>query len=122
MEVVAKLNDLRMSPYKVRLVVDLVRGLNVVDGLAVLKNVQKKCSLYVEKLLLSAISNWEQKNGVLGTDYSLLITTIKVDGASMLKRLKPAPQGRGHRIRKRSCHITLVVSSFKNVVDDESKL
>jgi large subunit ribosomal protein L22 len=95
-----------------RLVADLVRGVNVNKALQILKFNTKEASLRLEKLLLSAISNWQAKNENLRMeDSGLYIQEIQVDSARMLKRLRPAPQGRAHRIRKRSNHVTLIVGT-----------
>ena len=108
----AKLNNCPTSPRKMRLVADLVRGMNVESALIELKFNPKEASRRLEKLLLSAISNWETKNEGKSIDQSdLFISEIKVDGGRMLKRIQPAPQGRAHRIRKRSNHVTLVIDS-----------
>ncbi len=105
---VAKLNGCPTSPRKMRLVADLVRGLEVEKALNILKFNSKEASINLEKLLLSAIANWQAKNEDESIeDAGLFIKTITVDSASMLKRLRPAPQGRAHRIRKRSNHVTL---------------
>ena len=112
MEAVAKLNDCPTSPRKMRLVVDLIRGERVEKALYILKFTNKEAAQRVEKLLLSAIKNWEAKNeGQRPEDSGLFVKTITVDCGRQLKRLRPAPQGRGHRIRKRSNHVTLVVDS-----------
>ena len=115
MEAVAKLNDCPTSPRKMRLVVDLIRGERVEKALYILKYTNKEAAQRVEKLLLCAIKNWEAKNeGQRPEDNELFVKTITVDGGRQLKRLRPAPQGRGHRIRKRSNHVTLIVDT-KNV-------
>lgn len=112
MEAIAKLNDCPTSPRKMRLVVDLIRGQKVENALHILKFNPKEASKRVEKLLLSAIANWQAKNeGVRMEDSDLYVKTVFVDGGRQLKRLRPAPQGRGYRIRKRSNHVTLVVDS-----------
>ena len=112
MEAIAKLNDCPTSPRKMRLVVDLIRGQKVENALHILKYNTKEASQRVEKLLLSAIANWQAKNeGVRMEESELYVKSIMVDGGRQLKRLRPAPQGRGHRILKRSNHITLVVAS-----------
>lgn len=112
MEAVAKLNNCPTSPRKMRLVVDLIRGERVEKALYILKYTNKEVAQRVEKLLLSAIKNWESKNeGMRPEDNGLFVKTIFVDGGRQLKRLRPAPQGRGYRIRKRSNHVTLVVDS-----------
>ena len=108
----AKLINCPTSPRKMRLVADLVRGMNVESALIELKFNPKEASRRLEKLLLSAISNWETKNEGKSIDQSdLFISEIKVDGGRMLKRIQPAPQGRAHRIRKRSNHVTLIIDS-----------
>ena len=111
----AKLNNCPTSPRKMRLVADLVRGERVEKALNILKFSQKEASNRLEKLLLSAIANWQAKNEDASIeDAELFIKEIRVDGGSMLKRLRPAPQGRAHRIRKRSNHVTLVVGANNN--------
>ena len=100
-----------------RLVADTIRGKNVDNALTILKFSQKEASLKLEKLLLSAISNWQSKNENNDIeDAQLFVKEIRVDSAGMLKRLRPAPQGRAHRIRKRSNHVTLVLGS-KNLIE-----
>ncbi|WP_242091666.1 50S ribosomal protein L22 [Aestuariivivens sediminicola] len=111
----AKLNNCPTSPRKMRLVADLVRGERVENALNILKFNQKEASARLEKLLLSAIANWQAKNEDADVETAeLFVKEIRVDGGSMLKRLRPAPQGRAHRIRKRSNHVTLVVGSNNN--------
>ena len=106
----AKLNNCPTSPRKMRLVADLVRGEDVYKALNILKFSPKHASRNLEKLLLSAINNWEQKNdGEDATEASLVVKSIHVDSARMLKRIQAAPQGRAHRIRKRSNHATLII-------------
>ena len=105
--VLAKLNNCPTSPRKMRLVADQIRGLNVDKALILLKHSTKDASIRLEKLLLSAISNWQIKHGNESSD--LIITRIFVDSGRMLKRMQPAPQGRAHRIRKRSNHVTIMV-------------
>ena len=106
----AKLNNCPTSPRKMRLVADLVRGEDVFKALNILKFSPKHASRNLEKLLLSAINNWEQKNdGEDATEASLVVKSIHVDSARMLKRIQAAPQGRAHRIRKRSNHVTLII-------------
>lgn len=108
----AKLNNCPTSPRKMRLVADLVRGLDVNIALDHLRFSSKEASGRVEKLLLSAIANWQVKNeGVRLEDSNLIIKEIFVDSARILKRLRPAPQGRAHRIKKRSNHVTLILDS-----------
>ncbi|WP_435137445.1 50S ribosomal protein L22 [Formosa sp. A9] len=111
----AKLNNCPTSPRKMRLVADLVRGEQVEKALNILKFSQKEASNRLEKLLLSAIANWQAKNEDASIeDAELIVKEIRVDGGSMLKRLRPAPQGRAHRIRKRSNHVTIVVGANNN--------
>ena len=113
---IAKLNNCPTSPRKMRLVADLVRGKQVELALAILRFNPKEASRNLEKLLLSAIANWEAKNEEANIEEAdLFIKEIRVDGGSMLKRLRPAPQGRAHRIRKRSNHVTMIVESNNNV-------
>ncbi|GGZ63024.1 MULTISPECIES: 50S ribosomal protein L22 [Mesonia] len=111
----AKLNNCPTSPRKMRLVADLVRGEDVEKALQILKFNNKEASLRLEKLLLSAIANWQMKNEDASVEEAeLFVKEIRVDGGAMLKRLRPAPQGRAHRIRKRSNHVTLVVGAKNN--------
>ena len=113
---IAKLNNCPTSPRKMRLVANLVRGKQVEMALAILKFNQKEASRKLEKLLLSAIANWEAKNEEANIEEAdLYIKEIRVDGGTMLKRLRPAPQGRAHRIRKRSNHVTMIVEANNNV-------
>jgi large subunit ribosomal protein L22 len=108
----AKLNNCPTSPRKMRLVADLVRGEQVNKALAILKFNPKEASRRLEKLLLSALANWQAKNDEGDIEKAaLFVKEIRVDSGSMLKRLRPAPQGRAHRIRKRSNHVTLVLGS-----------
>ena len=108
MEAIAKLNNYPTSPRKMRLLVDLIRGMKVEKALAVLEHNPKHPAVPLRKLVLSAISNWKQKNE--GADEStLIVKTIFVDGARVIKRMRPAPQGRGYRVRKRSNHVTVIV-------------
>jgi len=113
--VFAKLNNCPTSPRKMRLVADLVRGQKVERALNLLRFSSKEASRKLETLLLSAINNWQQKNeeGNL-EEAGLFIKEIRVDGGTMLKRLRPAPQGRAHRIRKRSNHVTIVLGAINN--------
>ena len=108
----AKLNNCPTSPRKMRIVADSVRGKNVDMALTILKFSQKEASNKLEKLLMSAIANWQAKNEDADVEQAnLFVKEIRVDSAAMLKRLRPAPQGRAHRIRKRSNHVTLVLGS-----------
>jgi len=111
----AKLNNCPTSPRKMRLVADLVRGQKAEHALNILKFSQKDASRKLEKLLLSAIANWQAKNEDASIeDAGLFVKEIKVDCGTMLKRLRPAPQGRAHRIRKRSNHVTIVLGAINN--------
>ena len=108
----AKLNNCPTSPRKMRLIADLIRGMEVEKALSELKHNPKEVSNRMEKLLLSALANWESKNeGKNMDEHNLYVSEVKVDGGRMLKRIQPAPQGRAHRIRKRSNHVTIVVDS-----------
>lgn len=110
MEAVAKLRNVPTSPQKMRMVADMIRGQKVTKALNILKFEARNGAQKLEKLLLSAISNWEQKNeGRKIEDADLYVKTIFVDGGAMIKRMRPAPQGRGYRVRKRSNHVTLIV-------------
>ena len=112
----AKLNNCPTSPRKMRLVADLVRGEKVERALNILKFSQKEASRRLEKLVLSAVTNWQSKNEDSDVESaSLFIKEIRVDGGTMLKRLRPAPQGRAHRIRKRSNHVTVVLGAKNNI-------
>ncbi len=122
MEAIAKLNNVPTSPRKMRLVADLVRGERVNNALSILKFEPRVGAAKLEKLLLSAIANWQNKNeDVQLEEADLFIKEIKVDSGKMLKRLRPAPQGRAHRIRKRSNHVTLVVDSLNEVVAEAAE-
>lgn len=112
---IAKLNDCPTSPRKMRLVADTVRGMGAFQALNVLKFSSREASVRLEKLLRSAIANWEAKNeGLRPEESDLIVRDVHVDGGRMLKRLQTAPQGRAHRIRKRSNHVTIIVDSAKN--------
>lgn len=115
----AKLNDVPTSPRKMRLVADMIRGMEVNKALSVLKFSTKEASGKMEKLLRSAISNWEQKTKQKAENGNLYVSGVYVDSARMLKRLRTAPQGRGYRIRKRSNHVTLFVDT-KNTNDNQN--
>lgn len=111
---IAILRNCPSSPRKMRLVADLIRGIEVNKALGILKFTKKEASIKLEKLLLSAIANWQAKNeGVRIDDTKLFVNEIFVDEGKMLKRVQPAPQGRAHRIRKRSNHVTIVVGEKK---------
>jgi large subunit ribosomal protein L22 len=120
MEAVAKLNNYPTSPRKMRLLVDLIRGMQVEKALAVLEHNPKHPAVPLRKLVLSAISNWKAKNEG-GDEGTLVVKTIMVDAARVIKRMRPAPQGRGYRVRKRSNHVTVVVD-IPGVGTKKSKL
>ncbi|MEZ5015701.1 MAG: 50S ribosomal protein L22 [Flavipsychrobacter sp.] len=112
MEAVARLRNYPTSPRKMRLLADLIRGMDVEKALNTLKFSTKHPSVPLEKLVLSAVANWGNKNeGIDVADANLYIKTIFVDGGRVLKRMQPAPQGRAYRIRKRSNHVTVIVDS-----------
>tara|TARA_B100000575_G_scaffold109809_1_gene87427 strand:+ start:83 stop:508 length:426 start_codon:yes stop_codon:yes gene_type:complete len=111
----AKLMKCPTSPRKMRLIADQIRGLDINIALNILKTDRKESSGKMEKLLLSCMANWKQKNKdktIENTD--LFIKEVYVDSARMLKRIQPAPQGRAHRIRKRSNHVTMIIDEVKN--------
>ena len=110
----AKLLNIPSSPRKMRLVVDMIRGVEVNRALGILKFSNKEAAARIYKLLLSAIANWEAKNERKADAGELYVSTVTVGCAPMLKRLRPAPQGRGYRIRKRANHVTLVVDTIDN--------
>ena len=114
----AKLNNVPSSPRKMRLVADMIRGMEVSRALGVLKFSNKEAAAKVEKLLRSAVANWEAKNERKADSGELFVSTINVDCSTTLKRMRPAPQGRGYRVRKRSNHVTLFVDT-KAVVKNE---
>lgn len=120
---IAALNNNPTSPRKMRLVADMIRGVEVNRALDILRFSTKEPSKKVEKLLLSAIANWQKKNEEARVEKSnLYVKEVFVDGGRMLKRLRPAPQGRGYRIRKRSNHVTIVLDSMvSNQEQTESK-
>jgi large subunit ribosomal protein L22 len=123
MEAVAKLKNYPTSPRKMRLLADLIRGMKVERALAVLEHNPKHPAVPMRKLVLSAISNWKQKNEG-GDEGQLVVKTIFVDGARTLKRMRPAPQGRGYRVRKRSNHVTVIVDDVNalKVVPKQTKV
>lgn len=109
---IAKLNNCPTSPRKMRLVADMVRGMDVDKAMFILRHSGKEASNRLEKLVLSATHNWAQKNEEANMDEAgLYIKEIRVDSARMLKRIQPAPQGRAHRIRKRSNHVTVILDA-----------
>ena len=112
MEAVAKLNNYPTGPRKMRLLADVIRGMEVEKALAILEFHPQHNAVPLAKLLKSAISNWEQKNnGASAADGNLVVKTVFVDGGRVLKRMRPAPQGRGYRVKKLSNHVTLIVDS-----------
>jgi len=118
MEAVAKLRNYPTSPRKMRLLADLIRGHKVERALAILEHNPKHPAVPLRKLVLSAINNWKQKNES-GDEGELVVKTVFVDGARTLKRMRPAPQGRGYRVRKRSNHVTLIVDVKNKFNADE---
>lgn len=122
MEAVAKLKNVPMSARKMRLVVDNIRGKDIDEALSILRFTKKEAAGWLEKLLMSAIANWEHKLGGLenAEDYDLYVKTTFCDEGSMLKRFRPAPHGRAHRIRKRTNHVTLIVENRVPVEQDET--
>jgi large subunit ribosomal protein L22 len=112
MEALAKLKNYPTGPRKMRLLADVVRGMEVEKALAILEHHPQHNAMPLAKLLKSAMNNWEQKNeGKSAADANLVVKTIFVDGGRVLKRMRPAPQGRGYRVRKRSNHVTIIVDS-----------
>jgi ribosomal protein L22, bacterial type len=114
----AKLNGVPTSPRKMRLVADMIRGMEAFRALGVLKFSNKEAAARIEKLLRSAIANWEAKNERKAEGGELYVSLINVDGGAMLKRMRPAPQGRGYRIRKRSNHVTLHVDTINKEIQN----
>ncbi|MGL5889934.1 MAG: 50S ribosomal protein L22, partial [Bacteroidia bacterium] len=110
---IARLNNVPTSPRKMRLVADLIRGQEVFKALNILRFTNKEAAGRLEKLLRSAIANYEKKSGSTAQADALFVQTVMVDSATMLKRISAAPQGRAHRIRKRSNHITLIIDEIK---------
>ncbi|PLX12726.1 MAG: 50S ribosomal protein L22 [Marinilabiliales bacterium] len=116
----AVLRNCPTSPRKMRLVADLIRGENVNRALDILKYTNKEAAQRMEKLVMSAISNWQQKNeGVRIEDSNLIVKDVYVDSARILKRLRPAPQGRAYRIRKRSNHVTVILGDLNKNITEE---
>lgn len=122
MEAVAKLTNCPMSARKMRLVVDNIRGKSVNEALNILKFTKKEASIWLEKVVLSAIANWEDKKDMAysAEDYDLHIKAAFVNEGTMLKRFRPAPHGRAHRIRKRLNHVTIVVENKVAIADDSN--
>lgn len=119
MEAVAKLKNVPMSGRKMRLVVDLIRGKSLDQALNILKFTNKEAAVWLEKLLLSAASNWEVKSGSSPEDFGVFVKAIYADEATVLKRFRPAPHGRAHRIRKRQCHVTLIVDNKVKIQEEQ---
>lgn len=121
MEAVAKLRNVPMSARKMRLVVDNIRGKSVDEALNILRFTKREAATWLEKLVVSAIANWENKlgNAENADDYKLVIKTAFVDEGTMLKRFRPAPHGRAHRIRKRTNHVTVIVENRIPVAADQ---
>lgn len=115
MEAVATLRNCPMSARKMRLVVDNIRGKSVDDAFGILKYTNKEAAVWLEKLLLSAVSNWANKHDNSPEDAGLFVKTAFVNGGPVLKRFRPAPHGRAHRIRKRMNHVTLIVENKNNI-------
>jgi large subunit ribosomal protein L22 len=116
----ARLNNCPTSPRKMRLVADQVRGQNIETALHILKSSPKEAATRLHKLLLSAIANWQAKNdGERIEEANLFVQSIYVDGGRMLKRVQPAPQGRAHRIRKRSNHVTMIIEAWEEIAEVE---
>ena len=120
MQAVAKLRNCPMSARKMRLVVDAIRGKKIDEALDILRYTKKEAAVWVEKVLLSAVANWEYKleGAESADDYNLFIQTALVDEGTMLKRFRPAPHGRAHRIRKRTNHVTLIVENQIELEND----
>ncbi len=123
MEAVAKLKNIPMSARKMRLIVDNIRGKEVTQALDILRYSKQEAAIWLEKLLLSAIANWEYKlgNGESADDFDLYVKTIFSDQGAQLKRFRPAPHGRAHRIRKHSNHVTIVVENRTPVDADQTE-
>lgn len=123
MEAVAKLKNYPTSPRKMRLLADLVRGMKVEKALAILEHNPKHPAVPLHKLIWSAVHNWKQNPKNEGGDESeLVVKTIFVDGARTLKRMRPAPQGRGYRVRKRSNHVTVILDVKGAVAETEPEV
>ncbi|GAB5539940.1 MAG: 50S ribosomal protein L22 [Salibacteraceae bacterium] len=117
---IASLRNCPTSPRKMRLVADLVRGMDVAKASAVLQFTKKHAARDLEKLLRSAISNFEQKSGERWEEADLIIKEISVDSGRMLKRIQPAPQGRAYRVRKRSNHVNMVLASMNSEINEKA--
>jgi len=123
MEAVAKIKSVPMSARKMRLVVDNIRGKSVSDALNILRFSKQEAAVWLEKALMSAVANWEYKTGRTenADEYDLFVKTAFSNEAGMLRRFRPAPHGRAHRIRKRSNHVTLVVENRSPLASDEEE-
>lgn len=123
MEAVAKLKSIPMSARKMRLVVDNIRGKQVAEALDILRYSKQEAAVWLEKILLSAIANWEYKTGGVESadDYDLYVKTIYSDQGAQLKRFRPAPHGRAHRIRKHSNHVTIIVENRMALPDESAQ-
>lgn len=123
MEAVAKMRNCPMSARKMRLVVDNIRGKNVDDALAILRYTKKEASIWLEKVVVSAVANWEHKldNAESADDFDLYVKEARSDQGSMLKRFRPAPHGRAHRIRKHTNHIVIIVENRVPLKDESIK-
>lgn len=123
MQAVAKLRNCPMSARKMRLGADLIRNKPVGEALSILQFSGREAGVWLEKLLLSAIANWENKRGneLAADEYDLRVEMIAVDQGTMIKRFRPAPQGRAHRIRKHSCHVTIAVVNAKKIERNEDE-
>lgn len=121
MEAVAKHTSIPMSVRKMRLVVDLIRGKRVGEALDILKYSKQEAARWLEKTLVSAMANWEYKQDGMASadDYDLVVSEIFADAGAQLKRFRPAPHGRAHRIRKHSCHITIKVANLKPLESEQ---
>ncbi|MCR9065817.1 MAG: 50S ribosomal protein L22 [Cytophagales bacterium] len=118
MEAVAKLNNFPTSPRKARLVADLIRGKKVSQALGILSHQPQAAAPVLKKVLMSAVANWQNKNEDVNIEEAdLIVKSVNVDGGRVLKRLRPAPQGRAYRIRKRSHHVTVVIDNVAPVVE-----
>jgi len=113
MEAVASLNSIPMSVRKMRLIIDLIRGKDVGTALGILEFSKQEAAIWIKKDLLSAVANWENKTGDVeaADEYDLYVSEALADAGAQIKRFRPAPHGRAHRIRKHSCHITIKVSN-----------
>lgn len=120
MEAVAKLKNCPMSARKMRMVVDTIRGKRVGQALGIVRYTNREAGIWLEKVLLSAVANWENNSGSLNADnYDLVVSRVWVDEGTILKRFQAAPHGRAHRIRKRTNHVTLIVKNRLAIPKDQ---